>query len=76
LSAYSDSVSNFDAGLDVFANLDDLSDDFVANAEGCDTEISPTSGDGVHIRSADTAAFIHDINIAIFEDLWSDLEIC
>jgi hypothetical protein len=36
LSADSDPVSNLGAGIDVFANLDDLSDEFVADAERCD----------------------------------------
>jgi hypothetical protein len=69
LSSYTNTVATLDA-LNLWTDANDLTDDFVAHAERC---VAKASSDGVNIAIADTAAFIHDVNIVILEDLWGEL---
>jgi hypothetical protein len=63
LSTNTNTVADLDLA-DLVANSDSLANDFVTNAERT-FKVSPSASNGVNIRTADTAGFDLDINIAI-----------
>jgi hypothetical protein len=60
-------------GLDFRSYTQNLANDFVADAERCCCQVTPSSSDCVNIGSADTAAFVLDVDIVVFEVLGSEL---
>jgi hypothetical protein len=67
-----DSVSNLASGNSI-ADLDGLSDNFMANTDG-QWHFTPTSIDAVDIRTADTTAFDLDVDIVFTELLGFELK--
>lgn len=68
LSADTDTVTGFDQRY-FGADAEDLADDLVADAEGCGRQFAPAARDSVDVGATDSATFVHDINIVIFEGL-------
>ena len=73
LSSYTDAISDLD-GRDFVTDFDGFTDDLVSYANW-QWAISPATSDGVDIGATDTTAFDLDINIAVFELLWFELNI-
>ena len=71
LSADSNSVSDLDR-LHLVANLDCMSNDFVADDEW-EGSFAPAAIDGVDIATADAAAVNLDIDVVVAELLWFEL---
>lgn len=71
LSTVRTSVADL-AVSDLVTNLDDLANNFVTNAkrERC---ITPTSSDGVKIRSANTTSLNGNVDVVLFELLELEL---
>ena len=70
------SNANTFAGLELrdrLADSQDFANDFVANTEGSDREVSPAASDSMDIGSADPATFVLDIDVVILEDFGSKL---
>jgi len=72
LGAYTDAVADFD-GRDIFADLDGLADDLVADAEWQRDIFAPAAGDGVDVGGADSAGVNGDVDVAVFEGLELEL---
>jgi hypothetical protein len=75
LSADTRAVTNLDLG-DLGADLYDLSDNLVSNAEGKGDLLSPSSADGVDIGSANTASIDGDVDVMLLEFLEGQLDKC
>jgi len=71
LCTNTDTVADLD-GLHIFADLDCLSDDLVADADG-QRSLTPAAVDGVDVRSAYTAALDGNVNVAVLEGLELEL---
>lgn len=56
LSAYTDPLADFELG-DGFADMGDLADDLVTGTDPVGRHRSPSTRDGVNIRSADSTTF-------------------
>lgn len=74
LGANTDTVSDLDGGT-TGTDLDGLADDFVTHADGGGC-VAPAAGDGVDIRSADTATLYLDIHVIFAESLGLELRCC
>ena len=72
LSTNAASVTNFDC-LDFGANLDGLTDYFMANTDR-HRSLAPPAVDCVDIRAADAAAVDLDVNVVVIELLCFELE--
>lgn len=72
LSSNANSVTRLEP-LNLRSDSENLSNYFVANADRCNCEISPSSGDGVHIRTTHATTFALDIDVVFFKDLGSEL---
>jgi hypothetical protein len=66
LSSNTDTVSDLDAGH-LVADLDSMANDLMANADR-KRNFTPTTGDGMNIRAADTAALDLDVDV-----VWAEL---
>ena len=71
LSTHANAVADLDS-LNLGADFDGVADDLVANTDGkwC---LAPASVDGVHIATADAAAFDLDVDIVVAELLGGEL---
>ena len=67
LSTYAHAIADFDS-RNLVANTNGLANDLVADAKW-QRSISPTSSDGVDIRTANTAGINLDVNVTLFEGL-------
>lgn len=65
--------SNILDGLDVLADLDGATDNLVTNTEW-ERSLTPTTSNGVDIRTTDTTSVNGDVNVAVLERL--ELELC
>jgi hypothetical protein len=75
LSTDTSAVSNLDAG-DLVTDLDNLADNLVSYAERKRKLLSPSSGNGVDVRSADTAGVNSNVDIVLLEFLERKLIKC
>jgi hypothetical protein len=66
LGTRTSAVANLDLG-DLGSDLDDAANDLVSYAEGKRNVLSPSTSDGVDIRSADTTGIDGDIDIVVLE---------
>jgi hypothetical protein len=73
LSADTRAVTNLDL-CDFGADLDNLTNDLVSDAEGKGNLRSPASTDGVDIRSANTACVDGNVDVVLLELLKGNLE--
>lgn len=71
LGTNTDTVADLD-GLDILSDLDSTANNLVTDAEW-EWGTTPTTGDGVDVRSADTACINGNINVAVLE--WLKLEL-
>lgn len=65
------SVANLDGG-DILSDLDCAANNFVTNTQR-QRNLSPTTSDGVQIRSANTACVNGDVNVSALERLKLEL---
>jgi hypothetical protein len=72
LSTNTYTLSRFDC-LDFRSHSKDFANDFVSNAKRLVWHSTPATGNGMDIRSTDTAAFVDDINIVFLEIFGSEL---
>ena len=75
LGTNTSAVANLDL-CDLGADLDDLADDLVSYAERKRDVLSPSTGDGVNVRRADTASIDGNIDIVLLELLEGKLKSC
>lgn len=68
LSTNTGAIANLDTG-DLGANLDDLANDLVSYAERKRDILSPSTGDGVNIRGADTTGVDSNVDIVLLKFL-------
>lgn len=61
------------AGCDFASYAEDLSDDFMANANGGCWKITPSASYCMYITATDPAHFALDIDIMLFEDFRGEL---
>ena len=73
LGTNANAISYLDV-LHLRANFYDLADDLMAHADGCG-RISPAAGNGVNVRSTNTATFDLDINVVVAKPIGLELKI-
>lgn len=72
LGAHASAIANLEV-LHILADLDDLADDFVADAERKRDIGAPATGDGVDVTGADAAGVNGNVDVAVAKGLQLEL---